>query len=188
MDSQKYLNDLTESKANNKLFKLFVYFMGIGLIFNAFITYTLSKRARTIVVPPVVNTQFEISGDNLSEDYVRMMTRYVIGLAYNYNPDSARQSFEELLSLWDPASYADRKKEFYDMVETIRTARVTSQFFIQSIHVDDKNRTIEVTGQKRQYADDKIIKDGPETYTIEYTNNNGRFAVAKLSQKSEKEK
>ncbi len=188
MDTKKYINDLADSKANNKLFKAAVYLLSIGLIFNAFITYTLSKRARTIVVPPMVNTQFEISGNKLSEDYVRMMTRYVIGLAYSFNPDSARQNFEELLSLWDPASYADRKKEFYDLVDTIKTARVTSQFFIQSIRVDDKNRTIEVTGQKRQYADDKIIKDGPETYTIEYTNNNGRFAVVKLSQKSEKER
>jgi len=187
MNSKVYLNELSEHQANNKLLKLVIIILGIGLIFNGFVSYMLSKRARTIIVPPIVNKQFEISGEKLSGEYVAMMSRYIVGLIYNYNPDTARASFEEALSLWDPDSYPDRKKEFYDILETIRTAHISSSFYVQGVRIDDKKREIEIQGQKKQYANDHIIKNAPETYTLKYKNINGRFYIESLNQRSEKE-
>lgn len=187
MNGRKYLNQLSEHQANNKLLMLVIIILSAGLIFNGFVSYLLSRRARTIIVPPVVNTQFEVSGEKLSDDYVRMMSRYIIGLVYNFNPDSAQASFEEALSLWDPAAYSERKKEFYDVLDTIKTAHVSSSFNIQSIRIDDKAKQIEIQGQKKQYSNDSIIKNGPETYHLTYKNINGRFYIASLRQQSQKE-
>ena len=179
----KYMEQRNNLIANNKLLKLAVAMIGLGLVVNAFVTYSLSKRARTIIVPPVVTTRFEISGSRLSDEYVKLMTRYIMGLAANYTPATARNNFDELLGLYDPDSHGEGKKTFYKLADTVETAHVTGSFFIQKITIDENKRQILVEGQKRLTANEQKVEEGPETYVIDYGNNNGRFVVANLSRK-----
>ena len=53
MEMTKYIEQKNNLIAGNRLLKLAVVIVGFGLVINAFITYSLSKRARTIIVPPV---------------------------------------------------------------------------------------------------------------------------------------
>ena len=112
MEITTYTEQKNNLIAGNRLLKLAVIVLGIGLVMNAFITYSLSKRARTIIVPPVINTRFELSGYRLSDEYVKLMTRYIMGLAANYNPSTARNNFDELLSLYDSDASTEGRKTF----------------------------------------------------------------------------
>lgn len=183
MQLNKYIEQRNNFIANNKLLKLAVGVLGVGLVVNAFITYSISKRARTIIVPPVVNTRFELSGYRLSDEYVKLMTRYILDLAANYTPTTARNNFEELLSLYDPGSHGDGQKAFYKLADTVETAHVTGSFFIQKITIDENKRQILAEGQKRLTANEQKVEEGPETYVIDYANNNGRFAIVSLGRK-----
>ncbi len=183
MELNKYLEQRNNLIANNRLLKLAVVVIGLGLVVNAFVTYSLSKRARTVIVPPVVNTRFELSGFRLSDEYVKVMTRYIMSLAANYTPVTARSNFDELLGLYDPASYAEGKRTLYKLADTVETARVTASFFIQKVTIDENGRQITVEGTKRLTANEQKVEEGPETYLVDYSNNNGRFAITSLSRK-----
>ena len=50
------------------------------------------------------------------------------------------------------------------------------------IFIDDQKRQIEIQGDKKEYANEQKIKDAPEVFTIEYTNENGRFAVTSITE------
>lgn len=178
-----YLERRNNLMAGNTLLKLAVVLLGVGLVANAFITYDVTRRARTIVVPPVVNTTFELSGYRISDDYARLMTRYIMDLATNYTPATARRNFDELLVLYDPDAYGDGKKAFYGLADTVETAHVTGSFFIERMTLDEDKRQILVEGQKRLTANEQRVEEGPETYIIDYANNNGRFAIRNLSRK-----
>jgi conjugal transfer pilus assembly protein TraE len=184
MELNKYIEQKNNLIAGNRLLKLAVVTIGLGLVVNAFITFSLSKRARTVIVPPVVNTRFEISGSRLSDEYVKVMTRYVMSLAANYTPITVRSNFDELLGLYDPGSYAEGKRTFYKLADTVETAHVTGSFFIQKITVDENKREILVEGVKRLTANEQKVEEGAETYIIAYVNDNGRFSIANLSRKS----
>ncbi|OPY70744.1 MAG: TraE protein [Syntrophorhabdaceae bacterium PtaU1.Bin034] len=183
MELNKYLEQKNNFIANNRLLKLAVVAIGLGLVVNAIITYSMSKRARTIIVPPVVNTRFELSGSRLSDEYVKVMTRYVMSLAANYTPVTARSNFDELLGLYDSGSYAEGKRTFYRLADTVETARVTASFFVQKITVDENKKEILVEGVRRLTANEQKVEEGPETYVIDYGNDNGRFAITNLSRK-----
>lgn len=184
MEMNKYMEQKNNFIAGNRLLKFAVIMLGLGLVGNAFVTYSLSKRARTVIVPPVVNTRFEISGSRLSDEYVKLMTRYIMSLAANYTPLTARNNFDELLGVYDPDSHDEGKKTFYKLADTVETAHVTGSFFIQKIAVDEKKGQILVEGQKRLTANEQKVEEGPETYVIDYRNNNGRFAILNLSRKT----
>jgi conjugal transfer pilus assembly protein TraE len=106
-----------------------------------------------------------------------------MGLAANYTPTTARNNFDEILSLYDPDSHGEGKKTFYKLADTVETAHVTGSFFIQKITIDENRRQILVEGQKRLTANEQKVEQGPETYVIDYGNNNGRFVIVNLSRK-----
>ena len=106
-----------------------------------------------------------------------------MSLAANYTPATARNNFDELLSLYGPYSHGEGKRAFYKLADTVETAHVTGSFFIQKITIDENRRQILVEGQKRLTANEQKVEEGTETYVIDYGNNNGRFVIANLSRK-----
>lgn len=178
-----YLEEKLNLTAENRLLKFAICVIGAALIVNMCLTLTLVSRSRTIVLPPVVNTKFELSGAKLSDDYVRMMARYIVSIGLNYTPSSVRGNFEELLGLYDPNTYDEKKREFYELAEIVETTKITNTFFIQKLSIDDNKGQIEICGQRKQYANEQKIKEGQETYLVEYSNNNGKFAILRIAQK-----
>lgn len=185
MRIKTYLEEKLNLTVENRLLKFAITMLGIALIVNVFVTWGLVVRTRTIVVPPVVNTRFELSGAKLSDEYVKMMARYIVSIGLNYTPSSARANFEELLGLYDPSTYEEKKREFYELAEIVETTKVTNIFFIHRMSMDENQKQIEVQGMRKQLANEQKIKEGQETYLIEYSNNNGRFAVVRITQKQQ---
>jgi len=81
MRIKTYLEEKLNLTVENRLLKFAITVLGIALIVNVFVTWGLVVRTRTIVVPPVVNTRFELSGAKLSDEYVKMMARYIDPMA-----------------------------------------------------------------------------------------------------------
>ena len=65
------------------------------------------------------------------------------------------------------------------------TTRVTSVFFMGKLYVDGEKNQIEVSGQRRQYVDDRKVEDLVKTYLIDYRISDGRFQVVRISEKEE---
>jgi conjugal transfer pilus assembly protein TraE len=171
-------------KGENRLLRFFVAVIGAAVIVNSFFVYTSVKHQRTVLVPAGLNSRVEVSDGNASDDYLKFITRYAAGLALNYTPATARQQFGELLSLYSPDAFPEAKKAFYGLADTVETAGVTNSFFIISIRVDRKKGVIDMTGLKRQSAQDsKVIDDVQTTYELGYGISDGRFMLTYFKEK-----
>jgi len=185
MRIKTYLEEKLNLTTENRLLKFAITVLGVALIANVFVTWGLLVRTRTIIVPPVVNTKFELSGAKFSDEYIKMMARYIVAIGLNYTPSSARANFEELLGLYDPTTYEEKKREFYELAEIVETTKVTNIFFIHRMSIDESKKQIEIKGVRKQLANEQKIKEGQETYLIEYSNNNGRFSIVRITQQQE---
>lgn len=168
----------------NRLLRFFIIVIGAAVLVNSFFVYTSARHQRTILVPIGLNSRVEVLDDNASDDYLKFVTRYAIGLALNYTPATVRQQFGELLALYYPDAFPEAKKTFYGLADTVETAKVTNSFYIQSIHVDRAKGIIEATGLKRQSAEDrKVIEDVLTTYELGYRITEGRFMLTDFKEK-----
>ena len=168
----------------NRLLRFFVIVIGIAVLANSFFVYTSVKHQRTILVPVGINNRVEVADSNASDDYLRFITRYAASLALNYTPATARQQFGELLALYSPDSFPEAKKTFYSLADTIETAKVSNSFYIQHIQTDRERGVIEVTGQMRQFAEDKkVIDDLQAIYELGYRISDGRFMLTDFREK-----
>ena len=138
---------------------------------------------RTIVVPPVISSRIEITGERASEEYVKAFSRYIAALAFSYSPGGVKAQFDELLALYAPEAFPEGKRVLYELADRVAATRVTSVFFISKLYVDGQKKQIEVAGQKRQYVDDRKVEDILKTYLIEYRISDGRFFITRLSEK-----
>ena len=53
------------------------------------------------------------------------------------------------------------------------------------LYVDGEKNQIEVSGQRRQYVDDRKVEDVTKTYLIDYSISDGRFQVVRISEKED---
>jgi len=177
-----FLQKSSNLYAENRLLKFVVVIIGIVTIVN---TYTVTKALNThttILVPPVIKSRIEISGDKADEKYIKTFTRYITGLLLNYSPSTARSQFDELLALYAPRAYDAAKSEFYDMAESVEATGSNSIFYINAISVSEEESRIHVDGLLRRYIEDLKITDEVKTYFIRYRISNGRFMLEKVTE------
>lgn len=180
-----FLQKTSNIVAENRLLKFVVVVIGVTAIANAIMTYRALNYQRTIIVPPVLKSRIEITGDRASEEYVKAFSRYIAALSFSYSPGTAKPQFDELLALYAPEAFPEGKRVLYELADRVITTRVTSVFFMGKLYVDGEKNQIEVSGQRRQYVDDRKVEDVTKTYLIDYRISDGRFQVVRISEKEE---
>jgi conjugal transfer pilus assembly protein TraE len=178
-----FLQKTANLTLENRFLKLIVIVIGITVVINTFMTYRALDSQRIILVPPSIDSRIEIAGDKASEEYIKSFTRYLCALAFSYTYTTARGQFDELLNMYAPEKFPEAKRTFYNLSDSIETAKSTSAFYIQGMKVDSERHQIEVIGVKRQFVEDRMIDEGIKTYIIDYRIENGRFMILRITEK-----
>ena len=76
-----------------------------------------------------------------------------------------------------PGFYPAIHKTLYGLVDTIKKLNITSAFYPQKITVDSENKTIIVSGVKKEFTNTTLVEDGQKQYSIQYVIVNGRFYI-----------
>ncbi len=185
MELKIYLQKLSNLTAENRLLKLALIVIGGAVVFSTLYTVSAVKNERTILVPAGLNGRVEVADGRASDSYLDLMTRYVVDLALNYTPATARKQFGELLSLYTSEAFPEAQKTFYALSGTVETANVSSAFSMDRIKVDRKRDAIEVTGVLRQFGSDGSPIGGAKeaAYELTYRIFDGRFMLTSFNEK-----
>ena len=183
MKLQTYLQSTSNKVAENRLLKLVVILIGGLVLFNTVQLSRVMNTARTIIIPPALNTKLEITQEHASEESLRAYARYVLGLAVNYTQATARGQFDELLGLYASDAYPEAKRNFYELADRIETAHITSAFYIQQVSIGPS--TIEARGVRRQFMEVTRVDEAVKSYLLHYNIVNGRFTLSSITEKQE---
>lgn len=169
--------------AENRLLKFAIVIIGGAVILNIFMTQKAFNSMRVIITPPVVDSKMEITGYGADEQYIKKMSRYILGLALTYTPATAKKQFNELLAMFSPETFQGARQTFNEMAETVETTGTSSVFYIQKIVHDPDASLIEVSGLKRQEIEGVRVQDEKRTYAIGYRFEQGRFWITEITEK-----
>lgn len=178
---KKYIEEKTNYAVSNRLLRFFIVVIGLAVIVQSFVMYSLWKSQRTILVPPNITSQAFISGNDASDEYLKAMVRYIMTLTANYTPATARSQFSDFLKIVAPEKFEEHKKVFYELAEKVETGNVSSFYSVTSIQVDREKKEIKVRGVLNQWTQDKkFITDEPKEYLITYDIKDGMFYVKSI--------
>ncbi|MEN6317927.1 MAG: TraE/TraK family type IV conjugative transfer system protein [Syntrophaceae bacterium] len=178
----KYLSQFEKIKASNKVLMLIVFLIGALVVINTFVTISISAKEKIILVPAGLQTKAEIYESKANEQYLTAFTRYALGLLLNYNPATVKQQYEELLLLYDVASYPVVRTQLFNLVDTVKTSQISSVFIPQKFVVDQGNSWIKVQGTRKIYKDDRTSANTLQNYQITYKIYDSKFSIIDIKE------
>lgn len=183
MEIKKYFEEKANYLYGARLLKFTVVILVVLLIVNSFVTYTMIKNQKTILVPPSISTQAYVGGSDASEEYLKAMARYISALVLNYNPTVARAQFNDFLKLVSPSTFPAYKDAFYSLAEKIETSQVSSVYYVSQIKVNKKEGSMIILGLLNQWTQDKqFITNESKQYILKYKINDGMFSVVEFKE------
>ena len=176
---QKTSNLFTE----NRLLKFVIVVLAMAVVVNSFLVTRAIKYQRVILIPPKLSGEIEFVEGKPSDRYIRDMARRIAGLAATYSPATARSQFDELLALYAPEEYPVAAKAWYALAGRVEESQVSNVFYLRNLIVDHAGQRLEMIGDRRQFAEDRLIDAGPKTYEARYRLEDGRFHLLSFMEK-----
>ncbi|MBN2251598.1 MAG: type IV conjugative transfer system protein TraE [Candidatus Altiarchaeota archaeon] len=172
-----FIDKFANVKAENRLLKFAVVIVAAASVMSAIVSYSALKYQKVVILPPVVDSRIEISGNNVNDDYVKLFARYAMGLMLNYTPHTFRGQSSELLKLVTPEFYNTFHGTVTAMADDIERLLISSVFYPQKLSIDQEKKEVTVQGLRRQHSHDSPIEDKQKKYMMRYKIINGRFHI-----------
>ncbi|GAY24773.1 MULTISPECIES: type IV conjugative transfer system protein TraE [Sphingobium] len=142
---------------------LFAAVAALGAFSLLLLTMTLF-RGREIVLQPVLRSPLTISSSGVSRDYLEMITRDVVVLTLDRNPQNLEYWMESVLAIASPRAQGKLKADLMRIVEEQRGSSISQFFTIQSMTIDTKALSSEVTGELHTIVGSKVVSKQLRTF------------------------
>jgi len=150
---------------------------------NSFLVNRAIRYQRVILIPAGLNGPVEFVEGKPSDRYIRELARRIAGLALTYSPATARGQFDELLALYAADQYPDASKAWYALASRVEESQVSNVFYLRNLIVDNTAQRLEITGDRKQFAEDRLIDTASKTFEVRYRLENGRFYLLSFLEK-----
>ena len=179
-----YVEETRNLRASNRLLKFAITAIALAVAVQGFFTYAALKHQKVVLVPAGLSEKVWIGGGEASDEYLKIMGRYLSLLLLHYTPSSAGAQFSEFLSYVSPEAYPSLRAELEENLHRIEMLNITSVFHVQEMELDRTKREILVKGFLRQYAGEAEARDEHVVCLIRYRIGDGRLMVDEVEQKT----
>lgn len=165
----------------NLFFTLTVVSLLLNILLGG-ISYYCIGRERIVVSPPVVNTQFWVSSDTVSDSYLEQMSGFFVGLVLNVSPNNFVARSQPLLQHVDSGSYAVMKAQLIAQHAEIERRAMSTNFHPISYKIDREKLLVEVKGELRIMIGGASMELKSTTYQIQYVQRQGRLFIKRFNE------
>lgn len=169
--------------AENRLLKFCILVIGVMVLINTVILQAVTQKEKVILIPPTIGSDLFVTGKDASDGYIRGLTRYVMSLYLNYSAVSVKGQIEDLLSMYEPKSFAKVEGTFNQFINDVIRSRISSSYYIMKISINREKGIINVEGIRKQHMHEKEIYSEKENYRINYRIRDSKFLIKKIERK-----
>ncbi len=179
-----FLEKTANLQVKAMLWKFTVTALTIALVVNSMYTYKMLSSQRIIVIPAGLDEKVSVTMDSADPRYLRLMTRYVMGLFLNYTEGNVRIQYGELLGLVSPERYNYFKELLSDLADKVEQTHLVSVFHIVEIKSKKTGNKyeIEVQGNRTLWSKGVKLEEKTERYLIDAEMDNARFRLLDIKQ------
>jgi len=182
---KRYYDNLVNGKHSKLIFyNALIWVLGLGLVINMFITYSVYRSKRTIIIPAPLKASLSISDIDVSPETLRIMVYDALDLLYSYFPDSAENRFDTFMKAY---AFPSRLKDMHDLLrerlDDILKQKKSQSFEPQDFQVIGKG-TILVAGKIIPSTLGQTAKPEPVFMQIEYRIDEGSVKILSFTELS----
>lgn len=133
------------------------------------LTVLASSRDREVVLQPILSKPLTLSSDNVSGEYLTMVTRDAALLTLNRSPENLQYWMDSILELADPQTHGKLKAQLMKLVEEQSGSNISQYFTISKLTVDPASLTSEVNGIMHTVVGSKEVTAEARTFKYVWT-------------------
>ncbi|MBU0769400.1 MAG: type IV conjugative transfer system protein TraE [Proteobacteria bacterium] len=175
MNLNRSLEKISNLNGENRLLKLAILIIGFACIISAYFSFYAVRYQKTVILPAAVDSRIIIRGNEISNDYIKLFTRYALNLVFTYTPASYPGQANDLLKLCTPEFYPVMQSKIYKVEHSVRKLGITSAYYPSILNIDNDKKEIVVSGLRFQSAHGREIENVMKKYLVKYTIIDGRF-------------
>lgn len=183
MSPENAINERDALKGQVKFLRVVIVgLIGLNLGLLGVEGYTLMRETTTIV-PPEVRRPYEVGADYASKDYLLDMAGYVLDKVLTVTPETVDYNNRVILKMAHPDGYPTLKTALDAAALRVKQERVTTVWVPRNEKVNERAKTVEVSGQMKTFISDKLTSQRDKTYLVEFTVTvSGRLYVSKIEE------
>lgn len=165
----------------NRLLIGFVIASILSLLLG-FSVFCLVGRERIVIVPPIVNRDFWVGTDTVSDSYLEQMSEFFTGLLLNVTPNSFATRAEHLLQHVAPNAYPTLKTQLVERQLELERRAISTAFYPASFKVDRSKLLVELKGELKILVGNAAIQSQTKIYHIQFSQHQGRLYIQQFSE------
>jgi conjugal transfer pilus assembly protein TraE len=168
--------------AENKLLKNVFLILAVTIVILVYAIMKISSIQRVVVLPPKVDREFWVSGNEVSTSYLEMVGYYIADRVMNVSPGNADSSYDYILPFLstDPDIVKTIRTTLKTQAEAIIKDDIYQSFYPRDVNIDQEKKCFTVSGTVRRGTGNIYIGSGTGSVNICYTINYGKFTITKL--------
>ena len=178
----KFWNYWDKITNENKLFKNIFIILTATIVILVFFIMKLADNNRVVVIPPRVDQEFWVAGNEVSTTYLEQVANYVSDMVMNVSPGNVDRAYDIILPFLttDPELVRDIRSNLLTQADTIKKEDIYQSFYIRKVWIEKENDTITVSGICRRSTGNLYIGSQSSSVKIKYNINNGKFIITNL--------
>ncbi len=172
-----FINKGDNLKASLKLYQLICLMTTIGMMYSVYVAHSSAINARTIIMPPIVDSRIEITGIEADDDFYKLWTKYCLSLFFNYTPETFDDQALDLVKAAHPVFRDSLRAKLAEMSDQIKELHISSMYYPVEFKIDRQNKQIIIDGKRWQKANGIEIENDRKTYIMKFEMDNGRFQI-----------
>lgn len=171
---------LSKLREENRLMKLAVFVLALALFVESILIYRAAQTQKVIILPPRVDKEFWVSGNEVSNAYLEQVGLYIADRLLSVSSENVDFSLNTIMPFMttEPQLIKAIKDKFIEFTRIIKVNNISQIFY--PVKVDIKKDELIIDGTLKKLTGNVLMSETKPKLKLKYTINNGRFVILNI--------
>lgn len=143
----------------------------------------LNKQNRTVVIVPThVTSEFEVSTNHVTSDYLEIRARDVAQSFLNLTPQNSKYFIDAILRSAHPRSHLDLSNQIKELLREVKEKDLRTYFLPNETKVSVDTLEVEVSGYLETFIGQRQVSSELKKYMIGFDAESSRLLLTKFEE------
>jgi conjugal transfer pilus assembly protein TraE len=180
MLKSRYQSELDQQQSHRRFYERVCIALLAANMILGLIIYQSDTDDRVVIVPPMMDKQFWIKGDQFSAEYLELMSEWLAGLPLSTTPNSVGLRNEIFLRYVEPNVHAAIKSQFDVRADQVKKDNVSTLFYPTSFQTSRTTKQVAITGDFISVISGVTAPAVRRTWRLSFTSMGGALWVTEF--------
>lgn len=172
-------------KSENGTLKIISLGLTVGIIACVMVIANLADKRTVVVIPPKLNKEFQVSGNEISKEYFEQTGYYLADRILSVSPGNVDGSFDSVMSFFttNPEDVKAIRENLALQAEVIKQNDIYQVFYPMKVLVSPQGMNFSVEGTLKKMSGNNHISTGRAIITFGFFVKDGRMIIKNIEVK-----